>query len=248
MTSLSLILPYATAAGAGVVSFLSPCVLPLVPAYLSFMAGATFEELTAAGQKRIAVEKVVVPATAFVFGFAIVFMLLGASASVLHKLIFEHLDLISKVAGALIILFGLNFAGAFRLSVFNLEARFHLPKLGAGPVPAFVFGLAFAFGWTPCLSPILSTILALAATEESIGRGVALLGIYATGLGVPFVAAALAIRPFMAFAARYRRYMRATEVITGLMLVATGTLIFFNAFTLIAGWIIEVFPALEKLG
>jgi cytochrome c-type biogenesis protein len=245
---MSTILPYATAAGAGILSFLSPCVLPLVPAYLSYMAGATFEDISGSGEQRLPVSRVVLPAASFVLGFAIVFMILGASASAIHRIVFEHLDIISKVAGALIVLFGIHFAGLLRLPFLNFEARFHLQGAGSGPVSAFAIGLAFAFGWTPCLSPILSTILALAAREDSLARGVSLLGVYALGLGVPFIAAALAVRPFLAFAARYRRYMRAMEVITGLLLIATGTLIFFNAFTIVSGWFLETFPALEKFG
>ena len=239
---------YLAAAGAGVVSFLSPCVLPLVPAYLCFVAGATFEELTAEGGEKVPVARVAVPALAFILGFATVFMVMGASASAINQLVFRHLDIISKIAGAVIVLFGLNYMGLYRLALLNREARFHPPALGSGPGSAYLVGLAFAFGWTPCIGPILATILTVAARSDSLGFGVSLLGTYALGLGIPFLAAALAIRPFMAFMARYRRHMRMVEIATGALLVLTGALIFFNAFSQLGFWLLELMPGLATLG
>jgi cytochrome c-type biogenesis protein len=238
---------YLAAIGAGIVSFLSPCVLPLVPAYLSFIAGSSFEELTAKDGRQAPMARVVVAAGAFIAGFAIVFMILGASASTLHHLLFQHLDIIVRVAGLVIIVLGLNIMGVFRIGLLAREARFQTAA-GGSPFAAFVAGLAFAFGWTPCIGPILATILTVAARHDSIGQGVTLLGLYALGLGVPFLAAALAIRPFMAFVARFRRHIRTVEIATGAMVTFTGVLIFFDAFSQIGFWLLEALPFLANLG
>lgn len=240
---------YLAAAGAGVVSFLSPCVLPLVPAYLCYIAGATFEELTGNDEtEKISAARVVVPALAFVFGFGTVFMLLGASASAINQLVFQHLDVIAKVAGGVIVVFGLHLMGVFRIPWLLREARIHAEPKQTGLIGAFVVGMAFAFGWTPCIGPILATILTVAASRDSLGFGVSLLGTYALGLGIPFVLAALAIRPFMGFMARFRRHLRRVEFVTGALLALTGVLIFTGSLSQLGFYLLETFPALSTLG
>jgi cytochrome c-type biogenesis protein len=240
---------YVAALGAGVISFLSPCVLPLVPAYLCFVAGTTLDQITGAGgADRALLRRVVVAAVAFVLGFSTVFVLMGASAAAINRLLVEHLDFISKIAGAVIVLFGLHFMGVFRLGFLNREARFHPEARPTTPLGAYVIGLAFAFGWTPCVGPILATILTVAASRESLGYGVSLLATYALGLGVPFVLAALAIEPFMAFMGRFRRHLHKVEIAAGGLLVATGLLIFTNSLSQLGFYLLELFPALGRIG
>jgi cytochrome c-type biogenesis protein len=234
---------------AGLLSFASPCVLPLVPAYICFLGGASLDQLTAKeGVDRALARRVFFSALAFVLGFGAVFVAMGATATALSRLLSDYLDILSKIAGAVIVLFGLHFMGVFRLGFLNFEKRFHVEAKPAGPVGAFVLGLAFAFGWTPCVGPILATILMVAAAGESVGRGVGLLAVYAAGIGVPFLIAALAVKPFMAFMARFRRHMRKVEMAIGLLLVLTGLLIFFGRMADVAQWLLETFPAFSKVG
>jgi len=240
---------YGAAAAAGVISFLSPCVLPIVPAYLSFIAGTSLNELTGDGGKDSEVgHRVVASALAFVLGFSVVFVMLGASASALNALIVENIGGISKVAGAVIITFGLHYAGLLRIPFLYREARFHMDKVPAGLAGAFVVGIAFGFGWTPCIGPILATILTVAASSDSLGYGVSLLGTYALGLGIPFIVAAFAFRPFMRFLQRFRRQMRKVEIATGGLLVITGFAIFTGDLSRFAFFLLEIFPVLAELG
>lgn len=242
---------YLAAAGGGLISFLSPCVLPLVPAYLCLVAGTTLDEITEAGEggrpKGIN-WRVVITACIFVLGFSTVFILLGASASYINRLIIEHLELLSKIAGGVIILFGIHMTGLIRIPLLYREARFNSidkPQNWFGP---YVIGLAFGFGWTPCIGPILGTILAFAASDSSLGYGVSLLAVYSLGLGIPFILAAFALDGFLSFARRFRRYFKLLEVATGLILIATGFLIFTGQFQILAYWFLETFPGLATLG
>lgn len=242
---------YWAAAGGGIVSFLSPCVLPLVPAYLCLIAGTSLEQLTekigdksGSGINR----PVVLRALIFVLGFSTVFILLGAGASYINRLLIEHLDIFSKIAGAVIVVFGLHMAGIFKIGMLYREARFNNIAAPGGWFGTYVIGLAFGFGWTPCIGPILGSILAIAASDSSLGYGVSLLAVYALGLGIPFLLAALAINPFLKFMAKFRRHLHKVEVGTGLILIATGLLIFFNEFQVLAYWFLELFPSLANLG
>lgn len=236
------------AALAGVFSFLSPCVLPIVPAYLSFVAGQSLERIAYDGESNPAVERRVLgSAFAFVLGFATVFVILGASASALNALILGHVDIISKVAGVVIVVLGIHYTGLIRIPFLDREARFQ-PNASAGLFGAFGIGLAFAFGWTPCIGPILAAILTVAAASDSLGYGVTLLATYALGLGVPFIAAAAALRPFTRFLKKFRRYVRAVEVTGGIFLVATGATIITGDLTRLAFLLIEVFPWLATIG
>jgi cytochrome c-type biogenesis protein len=236
---------YGGAAAAGALSFLSPCVLPLIPAYLCFLGGVGLDELT---EHRGAARRVVPAAVAFVLGFAAVFVAMGATASALNRLILDNMSWLSLAAGAVIIVFGLHYMGALRIGFLNFEKRVHVESKPAGIVGAFVLGLAFAFGWTPCVGPILATILMIAAGKESVAEGVGLLSAYAAGLGLPFLAAAVLAGPFMAFLARFRRHMRKVELTIGSALVITGALILSGKMNVIGQWLLDNVPALQSVG
>ncbi len=235
---------------AGLLSFLSPCVLPLVPPYLCFLGGLTIEEL--AGEqaigRRAASRGVLLAALAFVLGFTTVFVLLGASASALGQVFSDHLVLLSRVAGAIIIVMGLHFLGILRLNLLYHEGRFHLAKRPAGLLGAYLVGLAFAFGWTPCVGPILAAILFVAGAEDSVAQGALLLTVYALGIGLPFLAAAMAAGPFMAFMAHFRRGAALVEKTMGAFLVVTGLLFLTGGMSDIAYWLLESFPELGQVG
>jgi cytochrome c-type biogenesis protein len=243
---------YAAAVGGGLISFLSPCVLPLVPAYLCLVAGTSLDQLVDLdGDETIRKGinwQVVSMAVVFVLGFSTVFILLGASASIINRLIIEHLELLSKIAGAVIILFGIHMTGLVRIPFLYREARFNTIDKPQNWFGSYVIGLAFGFGWTPCIGPILGTILALAASESSLGYGVSLLAVYSLGLGIPFILAAFAMNTFLKFMRRFRKYFQVIEIGTGLILVATGVLIFSGQFQLLAYWFLEAFPGLATLG
>ncbi len=245
----SLEVSYPGALLGGVLSFFSPCVLPLIPAYLCFLGGASMERLTAEeGIDRALARQVFGAAALFVLGFSTVFIALGATATVLSQVIAQHMGVLSKIAGVVIVLFGLHYAGLLRINALNFEKRVHLASRPAGWAGSYVLGLAFAFGWTPCVGPILATILMIAATGDSIWSGVSLLGIYAVGIGVPFLIAALAIRPFMAFMRRFRRHMRRVELAIGKLLVVTGVLIFTGGLADIGQWLLDNVSVFNSVG
>jgi cytochrome c-type biogenesis protein len=240
---------YFSALFAGVLSFLSPCVLPLVPPYLAFLGGTTFDQLAGEDETPPHVYRtVVLSAVAFVLGFTTVFVLLGASATVAGQLLVENLPILSKIAGVIIIIFGLHFLGLIHLPILNREARFHADAQPTSLIGAYVIGLAFAFGWTPCIGPVLGAILAVAAGEDSIRQGISLLFVYSLGLGIPFILAAVAIRPFMRTMQRYRQHLGVVEKVLGGFLVLTGILFLTDSMTLIAGWILQTFPGLATIG
>jgi cytochrome c-type biogenesis protein len=231
--------------GAGLVSFLSPCILPLVPPYLCFLAGVSLTELSAG---RPATARVLLRALAFVLGFAAVFVALGAGASTVGRLVSEHLTLFSRIAGVVIVLLGLHMAGVLRLPALMRQARFERAAQPAGLAGAFAVGLAFGFGWTPCVGPILASILLLAGSETTAGRGAALLAAYAAGIGVPFLAAALFTGAFLRGAARLRAHLGLIETAMGIVLVATGALVFAGAMPVVGGWLLEYVPILGRIG
>ncbi|MGB0684491.1 MAG: cytochrome c biogenesis CcdA family protein [Magnetovibrionaceae bacterium] len=233
---------------AGLASFLSPCVLPLVPPYLCFIAGVSLNEVTSSGTDRAAAWRVRRSAIAFVLGFSTVFIALGATASALGQLVADHLDLLSKIAGGIIILLGLHFLGVIRIGLLFREARFQGPTKPIGLLGAFLIGLAFAFGWTPCVGPVLSVILFTAASEDSIGHGIGLLAAYATGMGIPFLIAAFALQPFMRFMAGFRKHMGLVEKIIGGFLVLTGVLFVTGSISDLAFWLLEAFPVFGRVG
>ncbi len=240
---------YAGALGAGLLSFLSPCVLPLVPPYLCFLGGVTLDQITdedTVDPKLM--RRVFYAALAFVFGFSTVFIALGATASTLGQLVADHLDLLAKLAGVVIIILGIHFIGIVKIPILYREARFHAEQKPAGLIGAYIIGLAFAFGWTPCVGPVLAAILMVAGTETDVTYGISLLAVYSAGLGVPFLAAALAVRPFMGFMSRAKRHMQTVERTMGGLLVLTGVMFLTGTMADVAYWILETFPALGKIG
>ena len=230
----------------GLISFLSPCVLPLVPPYLSFLAGTTFDRLQA-GDDRSVRRRAVLAALLFVAGFSTVFVLLGATASALGQVVRQYLTVLSTVAGLAIIAMGLHFLGVFRIGLLYREARFQVPR-PVGLWGAYLMGLAFAFGWTPCIGPILAAILAVAGSETSVAKGAVLLGVYSAGLGLPFLLAAFAMKPFAAFMKRMRARFALVERTMGALLVLTGVAFLAGWLTDASFWLLETFPALGRLG
>jgi cytochrome c-type biogenesis protein len=239
MENVSLLAAFA----AGVLSFISPCVLPLIPGYLSFISGTTVDELRGAGAVPTgARRRALISSLAFVLGFSLVFISLGASASAIGQYMMERLTLLGKIAGVVIILFGLHTMGILRIGWLYSEKRVQTSRKPAGPLGAVLVGIAFAFGWTPCIGPILAGILAIAASQETIGQGVQLLAVYSAGLGIPFIATSLAINRFFSAFARIRRHYHAIEVASGALLVVIGVLIFTNRFTIIAQYLSPYLP------
>lgn len=239
---------YFGVAMAGLISFLSPCVLPLVPPYLGYLGGTTISQASADDGIDDAVwRRVVMGSVFFVLGFTTVFVGLGAGASAFGQLIQSYQEILSQIAGAVIILFGLHFLGVFRIPLLYQEARYETNVQGSSLAGSYLIGLAFAFGWTPCIGPVLATVLAVAASEDSVARGVQLLFVYSLGLGIPFVAAAIAIRPFLSFFQRIKRHLSAVEKVMGLMLVITGVMFLTGTMTWIGQWMIETFPGLIEL-
>ena len=231
---------------AGLLSFLSPCVLPLVPPYLTWLAGTTAEDLGVEGE-RATRRDVMIAAGLFVLGFATVFITLGATASLLGQVIRQNLALLSTVAGIAIIAMGLHFLGLFRVAFLYREARLSLEK-PVGLWGAYVMGLAFAFGWTPCIGPVLAAILAVAGSEDTVLRGAALLAAYSAGLGIPFLGAAFALERFTGLMKRFRTRMILVEKTTGALLVLTGVAFLTGAMTDASFWLLETFPGLARLG
>lgn len=240
---------FAGAVMAGLLSFASPCVLPLVPAYLCFLGGVSLDQLTdKAASAPTGSRGVFAAALAFVLGFSTVFVTMGATASALNAVLLDNMRWLTVVAGGVIIAFGLHYMGALRIGFLNFERRVHVAGRPAGLLGAFLVGLAFAFGWTPCVGPVLATILMLAAGSDSVLYGTVLLSAYAAGLGVPFLAAALAARPFMRFLGRFRRHMRAVELAIGGLLIGTGLLILTGKLSAIGNRLLLTFPALGGIG
>jgi cytochrome c-type biogenesis protein len=232
---------------AGLISFLSPCVLPLVPPYLIYLTGASVERLAGAEAPALVKRDALIAAVLFVAGFSTVFVALGAGASAVGGLLRLYSYELSIVAGIAIIIMGLHFLGLTPIALLHRQARMEMPK-PVGLWGGYVMGLAFAFGWTPCIGPILATILAVAASEATVTKGAGLLAVYSLGLGVPFIIAALAVKPFAAFLTRFRSKLVYVEKTMGGLLVLTGLAFLFGFFTRLNSWLIETFPALQSIG
>jgi cytochrome c-type biogenesis protein len=228
-------------------SFLSPCVLPLVPPYLVYLTGTSLERLADAEPKPGVRRDALAAAVLFVLGFATVFIALGASASVVGAVLRTYSQELGILAGLAIIAMGLHFLGLTSIAWLKREKRFAVGK-PVGLWGAYLMGLAFAFGWTPCIGPILAAVLALAAAEATVLKGVGLLAVYSLGLGVPFVIAAIAVEPFAAFLARFRAHLGLVEKAMGGLLVLTGIAFLTGAMSELSYWLLDTFPALGKIG
>ena len=233
---------YLAAFVGGFLSFISPCVLPLIPGYLSFVSGVSMEEFRGGTATSGSRRQLLFSSLAFVAGFSLVFIALGASASAIGEFLMSRLPLLGKIAGVLIIIFGLHTMGVFRLRFLEAEKRVHTQRKPAGLFGAMLVGIAFAFGWTPCIGPILGGILVMAGRQETIGDGVKLLSVYSAGLGIPFLLTALAMNHFFRASARIRKHYHAIEVASGVLLIAIGVLIYTNQFTIIARYLEPYLP------
>ena len=249
---MALDIGYVSAVGAGAISFLSPCVLPLVPPYLCYMAGVSVDdfrgEAGGAAARAGARGALLFASLAFVLGFSTVFVALGAGASTIGRLLRVWQEPLAFAAGILIILMGLNFLGVIRIPLLSREARFQSQGKPASAVAAYVMGLAFAFGWTPCIGPVLGPILTLAGGRETVGEGALLLAAYSLGLGIPFLAAAVFSGAFMRFLGRFRLHLGRVEKVIGGLLVAAGVLFLTGGVQAMSYWLLETFPVLGRLG
>ncbi|MFW2587526.1 cytochrome c biogenesis CcdA family protein [Sagittula sp. SSi028] len=229
---------------AGLVSFISPCVLPVVPPYLAFMSGVSLGDMQA-GRGRA---KVMLAALFFVLGLSTVFIFLGFTASWLGQFFLQNQVLLGRVAGVVVIVFGLHFLGVFRIGFLNREARLDAGDAGGSAFGAYILGLAFAFGWTPCMGPILGAIIGMAMTEASVTRGTLLLAVYAAGLGIPFLLAALFLSRAVGVMNRLKRWMGVIEKAMGVLLICVGLALLTGAFSAFSFWLLETFPALTRVG
>jgi cytochrome c-type biogenesis protein len=231
----------------GLLSFLSPCVLPIVPGYISFISGVSLEEMQRVEERKKVFKKILLNSIFFILGFSVIFIALGASATALGRFMTEKLDLFSKIAGVIIIIFGLHMIGVFRIPFLNYEKRFHTQAKPLGLLGSFVVGLAFAFGWTPCIGPVLAAILAIAAQQDTVFQGIVLLASYSLGLGIPFFLTSLSINAFFGVFNKIKRHFRLIEIIGGILLVIVGVLIMTNYLTIISKVLSEWFPFLNEL-
>lgn len=237
-----------TAILAGFLSFISPCVLPLIPGYLSFISGVSMEEIASKDKSREQLLKVIINTVFFVLGFSLVFVLLGATATWIGDTLRSQLPLFNKIAGILVFVFGLHVTGLFKIKALNYEKRFHTGGKKMGVFGSLLIGIAFAFGWTPCIGPILGTILTLAAQQESVSSGIILLMFYSAGLGVPFILTAVLFNYLIGAFGFIKRHFRAVEIISGSLLMAVGILIFFDLLQRVASFLLDKIPALQNIG
>ena len=233
---------------AGLLSFVSPCVLPIVPPYLAYLAGISFQELSGENVSATMRRRIVLASLFFVLGFTTVFVALGATASFIGQTIAQYFGVLSVIAGVLIIIMGLHFLGVFRISMLYREARVNVASKPAGFLGSYIMGLAFAFGWTPCVGPVLATILFVAGTEDTALRGAGLLAVYSLGIGLPFMLAAFFASRFLNWANRFKQHMRKIEIAMGGLLVVTGILFVTGSMSRIAQWLLDTFPGFSTIG
>jgi cytochrome c-type biogenesis protein len=236
------------ALAAGILSFISPCVLPIVPPYLAYLAGMGFDDLRQEGPAPGQGRRVIFAAAAFVAGFTVVFVALGATASLIGQTVAQYFDVLSIIAGGLILVMGLHFVGILRIGLLYRDARIQVERKPAGLVGAFLMGLAFAFGWTPCVGPVLAAILFLAGTSDTAWTGAGLLVAYSMGIGLPFLLAAAFATRFLSWAARFRRHLGTVEKVMGGFLIVTGLLFMTGQMKEISFWLLETFPIFNELG
>jgi cytochrome c-type biogenesis protein len=236
---------FAVAFAAGLLSFLSPCVLPIVPGYLGFITGMSLDELRGGVDRRAAL----VPALFFVSGFSLIFLLMGASATLIGQVLLRYQDWIARIGGVIILIFALHLLGVFRIGALLRERRFHLSSSPTGYAGATVAGMAFGAGWTPCLGPVLGALLTYASARATLGMGMLLLGGYALGLAVPFLLAAVATGAFLSASRRFHRFIPVAEKVSGAVLLVVGLLLVTGTFTVLSAWAARMTPAflLERL-
>ncbi|MBE9536235.1 MAG: sulfite exporter TauE/SafE family protein [Proteobacteria bacterium] len=245
---------FAVAFSAGFLSFVSPCVFPLIPSYVSYITGISFEDLVEGGDDRKFTKVCFFNSLAFIAGFTLVFMALGASSSFIGALLRDFQHIIMKVGGVLIIFFGLFIMGVIKLDFINRDKKFHMPEKPAGYIGSVIVGMIFAAGWTPCIGPILGSILSLAATEGSLTFGIQLLFVYSIGLGIPFLITSMALNTFLHHMPKVTRHMKVITTFSGLILIAVGLLLITDRFTDLSnwfqsmglGWDIDIKKMLEK--
>jgi cytochrome c-type biogenesis protein len=239
---------YLAALFAGFISFISPCVLPLVPAYISFISGVSMDELRNAERQQQMTLRLMVSSLMFIGGFTLVFVLLGATATFVGGFLLQNLGVISKVAGVVLIIFGLHVAGLIKIPFLNYEARFQTGNKPTSAIGAILVGSAFAFGWTPCIGPILGGILAIAGSQGTVGQGMLLLFVYSLGLGIPFFLTAIATQRLLRAMNRVKKHFKTIELVSGGFLIVIGVMMVFNLFTTLNGVLVRWFPWLTKIG
>ena len=238
-----------TVFGAGVLSFLSPCVLPLVPPYLTYMSGSSFEQLRADDANGAALQRrAMFTSLFFILGFGVVFTIMGATATAFGQAFRQALPILTPIAGLLIIAMGLHFIGVYRIGLLDRQMRHNGPGVASGPLGGFLLGLAFAIGWTPCIGPVLAAVLSISMAKDTALEGASLLALYSLGLGVPFFLAGMAIGPFLSFFQGFKKHLRTVERVMGGLLVLTGVLFLTGNFTRLAYWFQETFPVLQSFG
>jgi len=226
----------ATAFLAGLVSFLSPCVLPLVPGYISIISGSSLDQLKAQEKDSALFRTVLMNSIMFIIGFSITFILLGATATWIGQVFLRRRRLLGQLAGLILIVFGIHLMGIFKINFLYRDKRFHNVEKPRGLLGALVLGLAFAFGWTPCIGPILSGVLTIASTKQTVTEGMFLLAVYSAGLGIPFILTSLALNKFLTFYGRFKKHFHTVEVVSGALVVAVGVLILTGSLTRLATW------------
>ena len=237
ITDYSTIGQIAVAFFAGLVSFLSPCVLPLVPGYISIVSGSSLEQLKAQEKDSSLLRTVLVNSAIFIVGFSITFILLGASATWIGQVLVSWRQLLDKIAGLVLIVFGIHVLGFVKISALYQDKRFHNVGKPRGILGAFVLGLVFAFGWTPCLGPILAGILTIASTKQTVTEGMFLLAVYSAGLGIPFLMTSFALNKFLSFYGRFKKHFHAVEMVSGALVIAVGVLMITDSLTRLASWL-----------
>ena len=237
ITDYSTVGQIAVAFIAGLVSFLSPCVLPLVPGYISIVSGSSLDQLKASEKDASLLRTVLLSSVMFIIGFSVTFILLGASATWIGQVLVSRRELLDKIAGLILIVFGIHVLGIVKINALYQDKRFHNVDKPRGVIGAFVLGLAFAFGWTPCLGPILAGILTIASTKQTVTDGMLLLAVYSAGLGIPFLLTSLALNQFLSFYGRFKKHFHAVEVASGALVIAVGVLMITGSFTRLASWL-----------
>lgn len=228
--------------GAGIISFVSPCVLPLIPMYLSFISGLSLEEMASEYNKGKVIKKIVLSSVLFVIGFSIIFVALGASSTFIGRFLLSKFSILSKVAGVVIVILGLHLTGIFNLRFLNYEKRLHLDRRPKGIIGPLIIGMAFAFGWTPCVGPVLSAILLYSSSQDTVTQGVLLLSLYSLGLGMPFLIAGVSVNAFLSFIRKMRRQLSIIKVVVGVFMAFMGILVATGSLSLIAEYFARLFP------